>query len=607
MSNPLSHGQPTHFAFRGAGVAAATLLILATLAAYHNCLTAPFVFDDASAIVKNATIRHLWPLGGALTPPTEAGGVCGRPLVNLTLAINYALSGTDTWSYHSLNLAIHILAGLALFGIARRTFLQPPLHARFGAVAQPLALVVAGLWTLHPLQTESVTFVVQRNESLMGLLFLLTLYAFIRGTKKSGASAWLILSVFTCLLGMASKEVMVSAPLIVLLYDRTFTAGTFRAAWQRRRKFYAALSATWLILGWLMLGSHQRGGTVGFGLGVTSWHYALTQCQAILHYLRLSFWPHPLVVDYGTDVVTNLADILPQGLLLLALVTGTLFALWRRPVLGFAGMCFFAILAPSSSVVPLATQTMAEHRMYLPLAAAVALVVTGIHAWLGRKSWAIFVALAIGAAMLTEQRNEDYRDAVRLWSTTVASCPNNARAHFNLGFSLLQAHRLAEAKTEFAAALKIRPDYSDAHNNLGNVLWAEGHVAEAAPHYQEALRLNPTSAEAHNNAGNVQLMAGRTAEAIAHYETALRLDADYAEARNNLGYALLLRGDATGAAAQFEAVLRLKPDSAEAHNNLGEARLQLGQRAEAAQQFVRALELKPDYPKARRNLERTRS
>ena len=591
------------------------MVVVAALAAYHNSFSAPFTFDDNSAIVKNQTIRHLWPLGGALSPPVEGGGVCGRPLVNLSFAVNYAISGTDVWSYHALNLVIHVLAGLTLFGVTRRTFLQPGLRKNFGAVAGPLALAIAGLWVLHPLQTESVTFIVQRNESLMGLFYLLTLYAFIRSDvgreshalhENAACNGWLCLSVAACICGMASKEVMVSAPLIVLLYDRTFVAGTFREAWQHRRGYYLALAATWLLLGWLMVGSHQRGGAVGFGLGVTPWSYALTQCRAIVHYLRLSFWPHPLVVDYGVAVVRSLGEVWWQATVVLALLGLTIWALIRKPRRGFLGLWFFAILAPSSSVVPLISQTVAEHRMYLPLAAVIALVVTGIYSYLGRKSLPVFVVLAIGAAVLTERRNEDYRDAVSLWSATVASCPDNPRAHHNLSSSLLQAHRLMEATAQAEMALKLRPDYADAQDNLGNALWMAGRVAEAAPHYQEALRLNPHSAEAHSNLGNVRLMEGKTADAIALYEEALRLDASQVEARNNLGYALLVSGDAAAAAAQFETVLQVKPDSAEVHNNLGEARLRLGQRAEAIRQFERALELKPDLSRARSNLERTR-
>ena len=174
--------------------------------------------------------------------------VGGRPVVSLTLAINYALGGMNVWGYHAVNLAIHILAAWTLFGVMRRTLLLPALQERFGSAATPLALAAALLWTIHPLQTESVTYVIQRTESLVGLFYLLTLYCVIRGADVRPASdrpGTRAPSAASCLLGMATKEVMVTAPLIVLLYDRTFLAGSFREAWRRRCGLYLALAATW--------------------------------------------------------------------------------------------------------------------------------------------------------------------------------------------------------------------------------------------------------------------------------------------------------------------------------------------------------------------------
>jgi protein O-mannosyl-transferase len=185
----------------------------------------------------------------------------GRPVVNLSLALNYALGGSNVWGYHALNLAIHIiLAGLTLFGVVRRTLLRPALRERFSPSAARLALVVAVLWTAHPLQTEAVTYVSQRCESLMGLFYLLTLYCFVRGADSQRCGWWFTLSVVACLLGMATKEVMVTAPLLVLLYDRTFVTGSFRKAWTRHRRLYLSLAGTWLLLGYLMAGLHYRGG-----------------------------------------------------------------------------------------------------------------------------------------------------------------------------------------------------------------------------------------------------------------------------------------------------------------------------------------------------------
>ena len=166
----------------------------------------------------------------------------------------------------------------------------------------------------------------------MGLFYLLTLYAFIRGAEASRPGRWHSLAVVACLLGMASKEVMVTAPLMVLLYDRTFVAGSFREAWQRRRWFYLALAGTWLLLAALLSGLYHR--AVGFGLGISWWIYALTECKVVVQYLGLSVWPHPLVFDYGgvnVDVAKHGTELMPYELGLALLVAGTLAALWRRP------------------------------------------------------------------------------------------------------------------------------------------------------------------------------------------------------------------------------------------------------------------------------------
>ena len=217
--------------------------------------------------------------------------------------------------------------------------------------AQPIAaaaLAAAALWALHPLQTESVTCIAQRTESLCGLFYLLTLYAFARATLLAvqpapGWSAltptrWLVLSVLSCLLGMATKEVMVTAPVLVFLFDRTFVARSFAAAWRARRSYYVALAATWLgLLALLFLGSGARGASAGFGLGVTGWTYLLKQGEAVLLYLRLAVWPYPLVLDYGTAVGRPDLPFLGQGLAVVALLLGACSRPTSAPAMRTAG------------------------------------------------------------------------------------------------------------------------------------------------------------------------------------------------------------------------------------------------------------------------------
>ena len=221
------------------------LIASAVLVANSNTFQLPFVFDDRASILDNPTIRHLWPIWDALSPPRGTGvTVAGRPVLNLSFAFNYAISGLDGWSYRALNLAIHALAGLTLFGLIRRTLALPAPAARFGEHARLLALTITGIWALHPMQTESVTYLVQRAESLMGLFYLLTIYCYLRSVDARRPGIWYGLAIAACLFGMGTKEVMVSAPLMVLLHDRTFVAGSFAAAWRRRKGLYAGLACT---------------------------------------------------------------------------------------------------------------------------------------------------------------------------------------------------------------------------------------------------------------------------------------------------------------------------------------------------------------------------
>jgi protein O-mannosyl-transferase len=598
-AKPSGRGDPlgAERAVDGVTLACGAVLAGAALAAYGRTLSVPLLFDDLPSIVDNPSIRHL---ATAFLPPGDST-VGGRPVLNVSLAINYAISGTAVWSYHAANLAIHVLAGLVLFGVVRRTRL-----GQMGSSARLLGFCATLLWLLHPLLTESVTYVIQRGESLMGLCYLLTLYFLIRGAAVGGRAAarWYLLCVGACLLGMGTKEVMVSAPLTALLYDRTFLAGSFGEAWRRRRWIYAGLAATWVALPFLVLSTHGRNGSAGFGRGVSSWSYALTQFPAIVHYLRLCFWPSPLIFDYGSSLAPVSSRVLLCGLLVGVLVAATVWALVRKPALGFLGFCFFAILAPSSSVVPVITETMAEHRMYLPLVPVIVLAVSAIQQCLSRGTLPFCVLLAAVLFWATWQRNEVYRSEAGLWSLTADALPTNERAQNNLGNMLAkEPGRLNEAISRFEEAVRLQPGYADAHYNLGVALFkVPGRGNEAIAQYETVLRLEPDHVEAHNNLGNALVSVGRIPEGIAQLEEALRLEPNHAEAHYNLGNALSSLGRAPEAIGQYEETLRLKPDHVEAHYNLGNALASVGRTPEAIAQYEDALRLRPSFVEARYNL-----
>ena len=591
-------------------VLAGVVIVLAALAAYHNSLSGPFVYDAEPAITENPTIRHLLPLGPVLSTPPGGSPVSGRPVVNLSLALNYSLGGLNVTGYHAVNLAIHMLAGLTLFGVVRRTLSSVarrsnlPLESA-DSRAWLIALAAAALWTVHPLQTESVTYVAQRSESLVGLFYLLTLYGFIRGAEAGSQRrewVWFSLSVVACLLGMATKEVMATAPVMLFLYDRTFVAGNFIGAWRKRRRFYLSLASTWLLLAYLIVRTGARGGTVGFETSVPWWAYAITQCKAIVLYLRLSVWPHPLVLDYGLKWGGTPVVLAFDALVVGVLATATVIGMRQRPALGFLGAWFFVILAPSSSVVPVATELIAEHRMYLPLAAVVVLAVLGVYEVLGKRSAAVFVVLGLGLALVTARRNECYRSELALWGDTVKNVPDNPTAHDYMGQALADAKDFSAATLEFKEASRLDPRLPGPRNNLGIVMLRTGRVADALANYRELVRIYPDLPNAHANLGRALTRAGRIPDAIAEFREALRLQPDKAAWHNELGKILARDGSASEAMTEFEAALRIDPTDADAQNDLGGALLQLDRASESIGHLEMAIRLNPGLADAKMNL-----
>jgi tetratricopeptide (TPR) repeat protein len=611
----------------------AGIVVLATCLAYANSFSGVFAYDDRVTILENPTIRQLWPLDTVLQAPAAAG-TGGRPFANLTFALSYALSGLQPWGHHVVNLFIHVLAALALFGVVRRTLVQPLLRDRFGPDATPLAGLVALLWAVHPLGTQTVTYLSQRTESLMALFYLLTLYGFIRSTEAR-PRLWQSLAVLACLLGTLSKEIIATAPLLVLLYDRTFVAGSFAGALRTRATFYAALASTWLVLAWLLFGVHARG--VGYGLGVPWFDYALTQIQAVVLYLGLGLWPSPLIFDRGPGLLPSFADAAPSLLILILLLGATVWALVRRPAAGFLGACFFVILGPASSVIPVINQPIAENRPYLSLAALIAIVVlAGYMILRGRLTLVLGLVLAVACVVATSMRNRVYHSDLALWSDTATKAPESARAHYNLGLAYENAGRAADALFEYRRALQLNPFHLGARNNLANCLIHAGHAEAAIPHYEFVLRVQgdhpaarlnlavvltqygrsdaavpllerairdtPDSALAHDTLGQALTALDRAETALPHFTRALTLQPTRAITWNFTGVALAKLKRIPEARAHFARAAQLDPAYAEPHNNLGDILLQLGQAEASLAEFQRALELNPALFEARQNL-----
>ena len=569
-------------------------LVIVIALAYHNSLSVPFIFDDES-IVENFGERGL--------SATDVVIGSTRPLVQLSFAANYATGNLDVRGYHLVNIAVHALAAVVLFAIVRRSL------AAAGAAGSPwLAFVIALVWAVHPLQTESVTYVSQRAESLAGLFALTTLYCVIRGATAARGTCWYAAGVLACLLGMVTKPVMVATPIIVLLYDRAFLTRSWHLA-RSRRLLYGCLAGTWAVLAVLLARRHESASTAGFAMpDLTPLAYARSEPVVILHYLRLVFWPTPLVLDYGWPVAADPVTIVLSSLVIAGLIAAAVWTFRRRPPIGFLGIAFFLLLAPSSSVIPI-RDLAAEHRMYLPLAPLVALIVLGaarlLHAIVpasaARRGLSTVLAGAsvAGLIVLTVRRNAEYGSPIELWRDITVRRPSNARARNNLARLLIDAGRTAEASPHAARAVALSPDYAHARNNLGVILRQQGRTDDAIREFDEALRLDPDYADAYNNRGLAWADRRRFDDAVADYERALRLRPHSADIHGNLGNAMFVQGKVPEAIREYDIALRLQPNRAEMHYNMALALSARGESEAARIHYAEALRLNPAL--ARRN------
>ena len=472
---------------RGGVLVGMVLFVTIVAAVYYPAATGPFVFDDAGTIVDNPSIRRLWPLWGVgedagPLSPSDASAVHGRPLVNLTFAVNYYFGELDPFGYRLVNLLVHLASAIFLWLIVARTLRLDVFHGRFARVANPLAFAAALLWALHPLNTECVVYVTQRTELMMGMFYLATIYGSIRYWEADGAIAragWLSLTVLTCLSGMLSKEMMASVPAMVLLYERTFITSSFYRALKQSWPLYLGLALTWLPVVALNLNG-PRTPASGFGLGVAAHEWWLTQTKVFFLYLKLAIWPWPLVIHYEIPYLTSVADawrwLLAIGLLALA----TLVLFWRRSSAGFVAIWVVAVLSPTL-VIPLVNEIAAERRMYVPLAAIVPFLVVGGYALL-QLTWryaakrdslrvplVLFclatIILAFVFAFVSSRRLIAYQQELTLWQDAVLYQPHDPMVQFNLGTLLAEAGQPEEAIHHLEQAVQLDPDSYQAHYN----------------------------------------------------------------------------------------------------------------------------------------------
>jgi len=476
---------------------------------YSNTLTAAFQFDDRLNIVDNLLIRDM----GNLWPPTGA-----RWFGTLTFALNYQLGGLNPLGYHLVNICIHILSALAVYFFVLLTFRTTYFNNRKVAAVSDawFACACALLFVAHPLQTQAVTYIVQRFASLATLLFMLSLdiYILARLTSVTGHSTpssartvrphwirWFLyaLSVLCALLSLKTKENACTLPVVLLIYEVMFIGGITTLTTPLKRRWRSLVPLAGLALAGILYSINRYGlATLLDKLRATneiSRHdYLITQFRVIVSYLRLLFFPVGQTIDHHYRVYTSLLEpaVLASLSLLILLLAAALY-LYRLSrqgssylrLISFGILWFFVTLSVESSIIPI-IDVMFEHRLYLPSIGAI-LAVTALCAFALEKSSlklgqtriaaaGILAGVVIVLACAAHERNKVWKDELTLWTDVIAKTPDNPRGYNMLGSYYQATFRIYDAINCFRKALEVDGSYAEARSNLGNAYIQTGRI-----------------------------------------------------------------------------------------------------------------------------------
>jgi protein O-mannosyl-transferase len=574
------------------------ILVLATALAYQQAWHAGYVWDDDVYVTGNKLLtapdglKRIWL---SLESPSQY-----FPLVYTTFRIERALWGLNPTGYHCVNILLHIANALLVWRL---------LHV----LRIPGAWLAAAIFALHPVQVESVAWITERKNVLMGFFFLLSLLSWTNFLEAQARRMWKFyaLALAFCALALLSKTTACTLPAALLLI----------LWWQKKPITWQRLMqvAPFVVLG-LGMGlvsiwwERYHQGTRGeiFDVGVLD--RILIASRAFWFYLSKLLWPTNLMFSYPRWTISGTNPFDYIWLLAVAVLAAVIYFARRYVGRGpeVAVIFFVATLSPTLGLIMLYTfrfTFVADHYQYLacigPVALAAAGITTGFSLLEKRRPFlriALCGALLVVLGTLTWQQCGMYRDTETLWRWTISRNPGSWMAYNNLGTELLKAGKVNGAIAQFRRALQIQPDYAVAHNNLGNALLRLGQTADSYTHLQKALELDPNNAEAHNNLGNTLVQMGRVNEAATHYGKAVEIDPSYAQAHNNLGALFLQTGDLEESVTHLQRALALEPDSANAHNNLANTLMRIGKIDEALSHYNTALELRPSDVNAQNNL-----
>jgi tetratricopeptide (TPR) repeat protein len=615
-------------------VAAAALIVLATISAYAPAVRGGFIWDDDAHVTKPALrsvhgLYRIWFDVGATQQY--------YPLVHSAFWLEHKLWGDSPPGYHVVNIVLHAGAAVLVLLIARRLLAE-----RGVAWAEAGAFLTAAVFALHPVQVESVAWITELKNTLSAVFYLAALLTYLRFDRTRNTRFYLLATALF-VLGLLSKTVTATLPAALLVI---FWWQRGRLAWKRD----VAPLLPWFVLGvvsglftaWV---EHNLIGAQGQAFELSAVQRLLLAGRVVWFYLSKLAWPAELIFIYPRWSVNAAAGgqwLFPAGLVVLLVALLALVGRSRAPL---AALLFFVgTLFPVLgffNVYPFLYSFVADHFQYLASLGIVALACSGVAAGVARipgriARTACLLALPLVLGVLTFRQSQVYANSQTLYETTIRQNPACWMAYNNLGIVLKNRGLYREAVEHYRRALQLRPDYPEAHNNLGIALSALGRPDEAITAYQEALRLRPANPEALGNLANTLTSAGRYPEAVDSLQQALRFDPHSAGLHFSLGATLQATGRLADAVAEYrraleldpawpgvrqqlelaqaatqtperaiatyEQVLRSQPDDIQAHFALAVVLAQVGRVGEAVEHYQQVVRMQPGHVEAHSNL-----
>lgn len=575
----------------------ALIIVIAGIIVYSNTLGCGFYFDDGFNIVENFYIKKFF------HPSLIWQYNPSRFVTYYTLSFNYMLGGLNAAGYHVVNIIIHITTALLIYVLAKKTIRLAYKEAtdRFTETA---SLFAGLLFAVHPVQTQAVTYIIQRAASLATMFYLASLITYVNyrtDSEPNKQKVYYGFSLLFCLLAMFSKEIAFTLPFTIAIYEFYFLRRQGKYKLGSLVPYFLFLAIIPLTILISSPGAVKEASQASSKISPIS--YLFTQFSVIVTYIRLLIAPVNQNLDYDFPVTTTLFDpyTLLCFVLLIALFIAGILLYKKARMLSFGIIWFFVTLSVESSILPI-KDVIFEHRLYLPMAGVTLAFAYYAAKLLYHKNKYVYYfaasAVVIILAAAAYNRNTVWQSELSLWTDVVKKSPAKARGYANRGVAYLNLKRYDEAISDFNKTLTLSKDFKNAYFNRGSAYYYKGNYQNALADFGKTIRLDSSFVKAYNNMGAIYLKLNDFPTAVSYFDTAIKIDTNFAPAYSNRGVAAKAMNDFNKALFYYKKGIEKDPDYYECYYNIGEIMMLQGKLQDAEKYFSKAITLKKDYTEA---------